>query len=68
MGEYRTAKRGSCRGLECQFIGAWLPLAWVATMDTIGASEHRNRSELLRLALQEKLNLPLPSQRGSRPG
>lgn len=51
----RTLSRGAYPREGCVFIGAWVPSAWIKSLDALVIKEDLDRSKLLRQALKEKL-------------
>ena len=51
----RTPQRGGCRGKDCAFVGAWVPIELISLLDRAVERHDSDRSKMLRRALEEKL-------------
>ena len=51
----RTSPRGAYRRSDCVFVGAWIPKAWIPTIDATVAALDLDRSKLLRKAVADAL-------------
>jgi metal-responsive CopG/Arc/MetJ family transcriptional regulator len=56
----RTPKRGATHRQRCRFIGAWVPVVLIDLIDRMAERENRDRSKILRIALEEKVARSLP--------
>jgi len=49
-------KRGAVRASQCVFVGAWLPIPLVNSLDEAVTQLDSDRSKIIRDALREKVS------------
>jgi metal-responsive CopG/Arc/MetJ family transcriptional regulator len=52
----KTMKRGAVRASQCVFVGAWLPIPLVNSLDEAVTQLDSDRSKIIRDALREKVS------------
>ena len=58
----KQMQRGNVRTSDSIFVGAWLPLPMVETLDKVVAEEDSDRSKIVRNALKEKFAKLQPAE------